>query len=426
MTTTEVDPQAFADTLRAEANGLRTKLFESGLKLRELRELPADKRGDTYVADVRNAVTTTEFLDAELNGVEHLLTPLPPEQRAPEAPESRGPGAAFHNLEQPDTRSIGQMFVDNDDYAEWAKQSRSASTFFERTIERGERTLLDSTGDLSNDGPGLWRPVGTPMAPSPRQQRLFLRDVLLSGTTGLASIPYIREKNVTTNETGATAVAEGSAKPEVVMEFTSDTAPVRKIAAWIPATEEILEDAPTLRSYIDARLTYMIKLREEKELLNGGGNSPNLKGILDFTVQTQSAVSGDMPATIGQAIGKVENVDGFPNFVAYNPLNYWTAVTKRYSTQFDNPNTNGPAPAGVSNISWGLTELRTRGLASGKALVGDGSGAQVFERRGVTIRVGNQHSDWFVSNKIAILAEERLALAVYRPDLFVDTTVPTT
>jgi hypothetical protein len=80
----------------------------------------------------------------------------------------------------------------------------------------------------------------------------------------------------------------------------------------------------------------------------------------------------------------------------------------------------------VSNISWGLTELRTRGLASGKALVGDGSGAQVFERRGVTIRVGNQHSDWFVSNKIAILAEERLALAVYRPDLFVDTTVPTT
>jgi hypothetical protein len=178
MTTTEVDPQAFADTLRAEANGLRTKLFESGLKLRELRELPADKRGDTYVADVRNAVTTTEFLDAELNGVEHLLTPLPPEQRAPEAPESRGPGAAFHNLEQPDTRSIGQMFVDNDDYAEWAKQSRSASTFFERTIERGERTLLDSTGDLSNDGPGLWRPVGTPMAPSPRQQRLFLRDVL--------------------------------------------------------------------------------------------------------------------------------------------------------------------------------------------------------------------------------------------------------
>jgi HK97 family phage major capsid protein len=425
MTATEVDPQAFADTLRTHAGDLRTKLFETAIKVNELREQPEDKRGDTYAADLRSAAAAVQHLDAELNGVEHLLTPLPPEQRAPEAPESRGPDAAFHNPEQADTRSIGQMFVDNDDYAEWAKQSRSASTFFERTIERGERTLLDSTGDLSNDGAGLWRPVGTPMAPTPRQQRLFLRDVLLSGTTGLASIPYIREKNVTTNETGATAVAEGTAKPEVVMEFTSDTAPVRKIAAWIPATEEILEDAPTLRSYIDARLTYMIKLREEKELLNGGGNSPNLKGILDFTVQTQSAVTESVSETVGQAIGKVENVDGFPNFVAYNPITYWTAVTKRHANQFDNANTNGPAPSGVSNISWGLTELRTRGLAAAKALVGDGSGAQVFERRGVTIRVGNQHSDWFVSNKIAILAEERLALAVYRPDLFVDTTVPT-
>src|SRR5581483_11097615 len=85
------DPQAFADTLREEAGGLRTKLFESGLKLRELRELPADKRGDTYVADVRNAAATIQHIDAELNGIEHLLTPLPAEQRQPEPPQARGP-----------------------------------------------------------------------------------------------------------------------------------------------------------------------------------------------------------------------------------------------------------------------------------------------------------------------------------------------
>jgi hypothetical protein len=37
-----------------------------------------------------------------------------------------------------------------------------------------------------------------------------------------------------------------------------------------------------------------------------------------------------------------------------------------------------------------------------------------------TIRVSEQHSDFFVRNAIAVLAEERLALAVKRPESFVE------
>jgi HK97 family phage major capsid protein len=53
------------------------------------------------------------------------------------------------------------------------------------------------------------------------------------------------------------------------MEFTPALAPVVKIAAWIPVTEEILEDAPTLAGYINTRLAYMVDLREEAQILNG-------------------------------------------------------------------------------------------------------------------------------------------------------------
>ena len=72
-------------------------------------------------------------------------------------------------------------------------------------------------------------------------------------------------------------MAEGVAKPEVVMQFVSDDAPVRKIAAWIPITTEIADDAPTLRGYIDTRLAYMLALREELEILSGNGISPDLR-----------------------------------------------------------------------------------------------------------------------------------------------------
>ena len=36
------------------------------------------------------------------------------------------------------------------------------------------------------------------------------------------------------------------------------------------------------------------------------------------------------------------------------------------------------------------------------------------------IRVAEQHSDFFIRNAVAILAEERLALAVKRPESFVE------
>ena len=82
---------------------------------------------------------------------------------------------------------------------------------------------------------------------------------------------------------------------------------MRKIAARVPATSEILADAPTLRGYIDGRLRYMLALREQDDILRGNGVSPDLLGILNTTgIQTQTATNNDVPATIADAIAKVE------------------------------------------------------------------------------------------------------------------------
>ena len=59
----------------------------------------------------------------------------------------------------------------------------------------------------------------------------------------------------------------------------------------------------------------------------------------------------------------------------------------------------------------------------GTALVGAfGTGAQLYDREAANIRISENHEDFFTRNAIVVLAEERLALAVKRPESFVKVT----
>ena len=62
-------------------------------------------------------------------------------------------------------------------------------------------------------------------------------------------------------------------------------------------------------------------------------------------------------------------------------------------------------------------------IAEGTSLVGAfGTGAQLYDRETANIRISEQHEDFFVRNAIVILAEQRMALAVKRPEAFVEVT----
>jgi HK97 family phage major capsid protein len=52
------------------------------------------------------------------------------------------------------------------------------------------------------------------------------------------------------------------------------------------------------------------------------------------------------------------------------------------------------------------------------ALVGAFNQAQIFRRTGIAIAISTENEDYFLKNKLAVRAEERLALAVYRPAAF--------
>lgn len=414
---------------------VRGHLTDAAKYVSELRSRPADKRGDNYADDLRSGIDFINDFDAVERGLmaQHRADVFASEEAERTANKAKGGRSLGADLGEHELRSLGHQVVESEGYKDWINEGRQGAYTVEVRDPREVRNLIGSftTGSQYATGANDFLPVGTPVIsmPSLQRRRAFIRDVLSTGSTNLASFPYFRELSATTNETGAAMTSEGSAKAEVNLQFEHADAPARKISAWVPVTDEMVQDAPLLMSYINSRLDYMLMIREEAQEISGNGTAPNLTGLTTVSgVQTQAAVTGDFPATIGLAISKVENVDGEADFVAANPLDYWVAVTKRYSTQFDNGFGMSAPGSADGNITWGLPCIRTRALATTKALVGAGKlGATVFDKIGsYSIKVSDQHNDNFIKNILVVRAEKRVALAIWRPSLFVDTTVPNT
>jgi len=75
---------------------------------------------------------------------------------------------------------------------------------------------------------------------------------------------------------------------------------------------------------------------------------------------------------------------------------------------------------------WGKDVVPTQAMTQGQFLAGAFAlAAEIFDREDATVRVAEQHADFFVRNMVAILAEERLAIAIYRPAAFVKGSIST-
>jgi HK97 family phage major capsid protein len=79
---------------------------------------------------------------------------------------------------------------------------------------------------------------------------------------------------------------------------------------------------------------------------------------------------------------------------------------------------NGPFNTGPA-VLWNRPRVESEAIAAGTALVGAFKvGGTVFQREPVQIFASDSHSDFFIRNLVAVLAEERLGFAVYFPAAF--------
>lgn len=321
------------------------------------------------------------------------------------------------DYQKPEARkSIGQMFVDSDQYKEMVKNNKKTSdlvvikSFFPR-----KSTLTSATGS----GGALVVEDRHSEIITPPERILRIRDLLNIQTTDSNAIEYVEEIGFTNN---AAPTAETSEKPESALTFELKTQSVKTIAHWIPASRQILDDASQIRSYIDNRLTYGLKVEEEDQILFGSGVSPNLPGIMNnASIQTykwSDGTSGDTKIDcIRRAITKA--------VIAEYPV---TGVVLHPNDKEDIDLAKGSnnhyiwvnVAVGGQNKIWGVPIIETTAMNEGEALLGAfGIGAWLWDREQASVRIAEQHEDFFIKNMVAILAEERLALTVFRPEAFV-------
>lgn len=254
---------------------------------------------------------------------------------------------------------------------------------------------------------------------------LTIRDLLPFGRTSSNLVQYTKE-NVFTNQSGpqydATSPAsyENVTKNESGITFTLANAPVVTLAHFIPVSRQVLDDAPQLQSYVNGRLSYGLKLEEEDQLLNGNGSSGNISGLLDsgnYTAYNRSATGDTNIDTLRKAITQAALSEYPVDAIVMNPAD-WEEIelTKATDGQYIVAN-----PVGMmAPTLWGKRIVATNSIASGTFLVGAFMmGAQVWDRMDAAVQISYEDGDNFKKNMATLLAEERLALTVYRSAAFI-------
>lgn len=282
------------------------------------------------------------------------------------------------------------------------------------------KTFHKALGSGAGSAGALVQPMQMPGILMPGLRRLTIRDLLAQGRTTSNAVEYVRE-NVYTNS--AAPVAEGALKPESNLTFTKQTANVKTIAHWIQASRQIMSDAPQLESYVNDRLIYGLRLKEESQVLAGDGTGDNLPGLKTVATDYDAAlnVAGDtMADKIAHAIYQVSESEFEASGIILHPRDWHSiALMKDAEGRYI---FGGPA-AFAARVMWGLPVVATKAQTQGEFTVGGfDMASQIWDNMDATVEVSSHDRDNFVKNMLTILCEERLALAHYRPAAIVDGT----
>ncbi|GHC61578.1 phage major capsid protein [Limoniibacter endophyticus] len=314
-------------------------------------------------------------------------------------------------------RDIGDIVVDSDKF-----KATDVSGGWRGSIRVGmERADITS----ANTTVGAGRSAGTSLVPgarvagivAPPNRQFTIRDLIAPGRTSASSVEFVKETGFTNS---AAPVAEGAQKPKSDLTFNLFTTPVRTLAHIFKASRQILDDAPALASYINARGTYGLKFIEENQILNGDGTGQNLNGIVpqatafapEFAPDNETAIDR-LRLAILQVILAEYPASGF----VLNPID-WARIelTKDLGGNYIVGNANSP----IGPSLWNLPVVQTQAMGEGEFLTGAFNlAAQIFDRMDVEVLLSSENVDDFEKNMFTVRIEERLALAVYRPEAFV-------
>lgn len=272
----------------------------------------------------------------------------------------------------------------------------------------------------------------------PWQQAPVISDWLGSGEITGTSITYFVSKLWDNATNGKPATVRENSKVTQVSApaYEQVNEALKAIAAFVKISNDMAEDFAFLVSEINDSLLFQLILVEAEQLLSGDGTGTNIKGLLNRTgIQTiTGATPKDDKETNLDLLYKAKSAvfqksglhaDG----ILMNPADYdKLRLAKDANGQYL---AGGPFTGAYGNGTfapepglWGLPTIQSNEVPVGTAIVGAGKqGATVYRKGSLTLNASNADSDDFTNRRFAVLAEERLTLAVRRPEAFVKVTL---
>lgn len=362
--------------------------------------------GEKAIAEAKKGIAMSEGQKEVTDGLltaqaemKALLTEL--QQKAAKQPGD-GRGEAL--------KSLGFQVIENEDFAKSAADLMNGKG---GKLSVGVKAIT-SASNSAGQGVVPDYLAGVNVAPN---RRLTIRDLMSPGRTSSNLVRYLKETGFTNN---AGPTAEGTRKNESSITYALTDAPVKKLTHFIKASTEILEDFPQLQSQIDGRLRYGLDFVEETQLLKGSGTGNNLNGIYTQATAYAAPIAVTAPTRIDVlrlALLQAELAEYYADGIVLHPSD-WAAIELLKDAQGRYLIGN---PVGTLQPTlWARPVVATQAMTIDTFLVGAFKlASQIFDRADGNIIVSTENEDDLVNNLVTILAEKRLASAVYRPEAFI-------
>jgi HK97 family phage major capsid protein len=228
---------------------------------------------------------------------------------------------------------------------------------------------------------------------------------------------------------GASPQIEASPKAESTYTWTAASDTVKTIAHFTNISRQALDDITWIQGAINGELTYGLKLREEAEILSGDGTGQHLNGILHqaSAYDTGLNVGSDQRLDTLRHAKLQARLAGLGTFAPDGIVLHPTDMEKIELIKTEEGGANkgvyiigDPRTGPAVKLVWGLPVVESDSISAGTFLIGSfGVAAELIDRMQAMIEISFEHNVNFTSNLATILCEERIGLAVRRPEAFI-------
>ncbi len=309
-------------------------------------------------------------------------------------------------------QSLGQMIAASKGVQDF-KQTRHAN--FEMDCKAA--TLSSAANSIERNT--IQQPYQRPGIISQPEQPLQVENLFSHIPVSVTAIEYLKEGSYTS---GVKITAEGQPLPETT--FTAPTlhvANVVNIGHHTTLTQQVIDDAPALAAYIDAKMVYALNKEVDRQLINGDGSATQLGGLLkaDNYTDATAAISGMLEADstlfdVALALkSAMEQTWYTPQAFILNPADW----TKLCMIKLSNGEymMGGPQSNAAKNL-WGVPVITCPVLAAGKFIMGNFTqAATIYDRQSLTIAMTDSDAETFKSMIVTLRVNRRLAFAVENP-----------